>query len=130
MDESHVYVADGDSEGVAITDAGQWITSARWSPTGDWILFDQVNDSGTAHDLYIVAPDGSGERNLTETYDGGVCCGQWSPDGQRIVAPGGETSETSNLTVFNLDGSEPVRITEDGPSLISGTAGHLDRTDS
>jgi Tol biopolymer transport system component len=84
--KSAIYVADA-SGGRArrITGFGQSETSARWSPDGDWILFDRPRSSAD-HDLYLVRPNGADLTRLTTSEDGyGSCCGVWSPDGSSIL---------------------------------------------
>ena len=56
-----VYVVHADGSGLRrITPATTWATTARWSPDGRWIAFDQVDRPDGAHDLFLVHPDGSG----------------------------------------------------------------------
>ena len=59
---SAVFVASaGGGNAHRITDWGDWTTSARWSPTGDWIAFDKV-DSGVFHSVFLIHPDGSDQH--------------------------------------------------------------------
>lgn len=54
----------------------------NWSPLGDKIAFSGLRDGHA--DLYVVAPDGSGLRQLTsDLYDDREPA--WSPDGSAIV---------------------------------------------
>jgi Tol biopolymer transport system component len=92
--------------GQPIAPWGSWTTSARWSPDGRWIVFDQANRAGGAHDLYLVHPDGSGLRRLPAAAPGiGACCARWSPDGRALVYERGPTNDRLRLWLLNLDGS-------------------------
>ena len=95
---------------LSVTDiaaGSQTTTSARWSPDGQWIAYDIPSDTGP-HDEWIVHPDGSGGRNLTSTFDGGVCCAEWSPDSRYLVMQGGSyqgTGTPDQLIEVGIDGS-------------------------
>ena len=85
------------------------MTSARWSPDGRWIAFD--NGPGD-HDIFLVRPDGADVTNLTATLSTGVCCPQWSPDGSMLVAQSGEPDQdTVDLWVVRADGSGTTQLT-------------------
>jgi len=55
-------------------------TIPRWSPNGDLIVF------GRADALWLVAPDGSGLRQLSTPGRGYKAWASWSPDGKWIAA--------------------------------------------
>ena len=107
-----VPVAGGTA--VAITETGQYTTSARFSPDGQWIAFDRGIPGGM-HDVFLIHPDGSGLKDITSTFDVGVCCGQWSPDGRWLVVQGsltGKDPETDLFIVNTVDGTA-ARLTVD-----------------
>lgn len=79
--------------------------SPIWSPQGDRIAFLSFrNDLG--YDIYLMNPDGSGERPLRDAEHGGPLLTnniQWSPDGKKIMfAVGGKISV---VEVIAADGS-------------------------
>lgn len=87
-----------------------------WSPDGSLILFTHVEPNGTK-DIYTVAPDGSGRRNLTQdTAD--QYQPRWSPDGSEIVFGRG-----GDVYVMNVDGSNVRNLTQGAhPGAGSPTA--------
>jgi Tol biopolymer transport system component len=102
---SAVFVAAGDGTNAKqISDWGDYTTSAHWSPTGDWIVFDKINAAAGGHSFYLVHPDGSGTRSIASL--GPVCCAVWSPDGQRLLF-----SRASDLWTVMIDGSHPTQVT-------------------
>jgi Tol biopolymer transport system component len=75
------------------------------------IVFRSNASEATTHQLFSIAPSGSGRRNLTRNPYTNVN-GAWSPDGRRIafVQP---NSPGSPLVVMNSDGSAQRRLTDD-----------------
>jgi hypothetical protein len=53
-------------------------TVPRWSPDGRWIAF--APDRSDASGIFAVAPDGAGERRISDTGGWPV----WWPDGSRL----------------------------------------------
>ena len=95
-------------------------THPIWSPQGDRIAF--LSDRGAGgYDIYLMNPDGTGERLLRDAANGGPLLTnniEWSPDGSRIMyavggkiyvvevmAPGGGYSTTP---VQNVSATAPV----------------------
>lgn len=69
---------------------------------------------GEQTELFMINPDGSGERRLTDDPSAFDSQPAWSPDGSRIVfAKGGEIAERSGLFVMEADGSGVTLLVED-----------------
>jgi len=71
---------------------------------------------GYAGVLYVMNPDGSGQRRLSPAFPGM----RWSPDGQKIAFTAWSDG-TSDVYVMNADGSGQERLTSD-PSSEGGLA--------
>lgn len=87
----------------------------------DLIAFVRVLDAGDCGDqtdVFLMRPDGSGVRNLTNTSTAPVTCvidemhPDWSPDGRQIAFSSNEGGKT-NVYVVNADGSGKVNLTND-----------------
>lgn len=124
---SAVYVAEADgSRAEAITKPGAFTEGARWSPSGDWIVFNKksgpVGVKGS--DLYLIHPDGSELSAITTAGAGGTSdqVGPvWSPDGTRLlftVVPGGPVKR-GDLWIVDRDGTDVTRLT-DSPAQYWG----------
>jgi Tol biopolymer transport system component len=80
-----------------------WIVSSAKTEKGDW-------------DLFLMRPDGSHRRNLTNTPEMSEVAARFSPDGKRLLyyrMPKGETLDNNRyglyeLVIANADGTNPV----------------------
>ncbi|MBN3034418.1 MAG: M28 family peptidase [Bacteroidales bacterium] len=127
-----IFISERDGSGlVQLTDSYGYDAEGSWSPDGQWIVFssnrkayeDTLTESEKQQlemdpswfcDLYIVHPDGSGLKQLTDTpgYDGGPF---FSPDGRRIVWRRFSTDgHMADLYTMNIDGSNERRLTDFG----------------
>lgn len=111
-----IWVMNADGSGqVNLTDMPtNYGQTPVWSPDGDRILFTTANPAGTASELDIMSPDGSGRRRFSD--DGGDASnGVWSPDGSLVAFTTGRTGRTRIFTL-DADGSDPVQVTGDSDS--------------
>jgi dipeptidyl aminopeptidase/acylaminoacyl peptidase len=119
---SAVFVANADGTNKRrITRWGGWTTSARWSPSGDWIVFDRVNRGPGLHDLFITRPDGSDAHVVTPGLgDAGGCCAQWSSDSRYLIYERGADDQHQALYIVNIQG-RPIsrRLTGSTGSYLS-----------
>ena len=82
-----------------VTDFGFNAQSPKWSPNGQWILFQGQGD------LYAIRPDGSDKRIVSQHRPGEPkWLGGWSPEGKRIVyLEWGEGGRRDRILVATLD---------------------------
>jgi Tol biopolymer transport system component len=119
LTKAAVYVAEADGSRVeAITEPGAFTEAARWSPNGDWIVFNKKSGpiGVKGSDLYLIHPDGSGLHAITTegaagTSDQGGAV--WSPDGTRLLftsVPGGPV-KLGDLWIVDFDGTGLTQLT-------------------
>jgi Tol biopolymer transport system component len=80
-----------------------------------WIVFSAANDSGD-WDLFLMRPDGSDRRKLTDTRQYNEAGAKFSPDGKKLLyyrmavtaKMDNNTYGTYDLVIANTDGSDAV----------------------
>jgi dipeptidyl aminopeptidase/acylaminoacyl peptidase len=61
------------------------VSGVDWSPDGDWLAFSLAPGGGMNEQVYLVRPDGTGMRRLTEGGKENNRLGPWSHDGKRLA---------------------------------------------
>ena len=115
-----MFVADADgTHRHRITAWGGWTPNLQWSPDGRWIAFERLNRY-SAHDLFIIHPDGTGERMIPTGTDGGSCCVTWSPEGSELLYQHGPDDQEMALFRVAISGdTTPHKLTGFGPYLTA-----------
>jgi len=75
-----------------------------WSPDGKWFVTvsDRHPPHGHGYQLYVMHPDGSGERRLTK--NGLNCYPRFSPDSRTVVYCHQTAKEGNSIWVVDIDG--------------------------
>ncbi len=98
-------------------------SSPQWSPDGSRILFTVTSydlPKGTSNiDIYTVAADGSGLRQLTQS-DKPDTSPRWSPDGMSFVFVSARDDD-DQLWLMPIDGGEPRQLTHLSTGVDSPT---------
>jgi hypothetical protein len=88
-----------------LTRLGGMAYDPAWSPTGEQIAF-VSNESGN-DEIYLIAPDGTGLRQLTANTWQWDKHPSWSPDGDEIVFTSNRESGRQQIWIMSADGSAP-----------------------
>jgi len=75
-----------------------------WSPAGDLIAYSSVR--GGDADIWVMSPDGSGQRNLT-THPGWDWMPGWSPDGRQVTFTSDRDGD-EDIYALPVDSSAPT----------------------
>jgi dipeptidyl aminopeptidase/acylaminoacyl peptidase len=140
-DESHqvrrISAAGGEVESLTDSPGVQFYLGAV-SPDGSWISYAGNDREPTDQDV-LIRNLATGEMRRVYTDGGMTFAGDWSPDGQRLLAVRAEGNTEQTIFVLDADGIEaeqvlpekgsPLPFASPGPWLPDGT-GFLALTDS
>ncbi|MCC7178227.1 MAG: S9 family peptidase [Acidobacteria bacterium] len=107
-----VAAADG-SAPVQVTKGDDPIGRVTWSPKGDWLALSLAPGGGMNTQLFVVRPDGTGLRRLTDGGKETNNLGDWTDDGRRLTM-GSNRANPSAIDVYFADpvSGERVSISE------------------
>ncbi|MFQ5720369.1 MAG: S9 family peptidase [Acidobacteriota bacterium] len=95
----------------------------HWSPDGNWIVFEGTGDVpepiGLA-DLYVVSPDGSRVRRLTQTPDRNARILGWSGDSRSVFIVENDGMSRHILAVPRMTGQ--IRQVTTGDGIVGAAA--------
>lgn len=61
------------------------VSSVEWSPNGEWLAVEVAPGGGLNSQIYVLRPDGTGIRRLTDGGKENNRLGRWTPDSKTIV---------------------------------------------
>ncbi len=61
------------------------VTALEWSPSGEWIAVQVAPGGGLNSQIYLVHPDGTGLRRITEGGKENNWLGRWTPDSKALA---------------------------------------------
>jgi dipeptidyl aminopeptidase/acylaminoacyl peptidase len=73
-----------------------------WSPMSDWLAFSQAPGGGMNTQIYVVRPDGTGLKRLTDGGKETNNLGGWTHDGRRLMA-GSNRANPSAIDAYLVD---------------------------
>ena len=96
---TEIFVMDANGGNVKqVTEVG-FASRPRWSPDGEWILFEGVIDQG--RQIYAIRPDGTDMWLVSEHRpDAGMYLGGWSPDGKQVVYAASVRAQVTHTTII------------------------------
>jgi dipeptidyl aminopeptidase/acylaminoacyl peptidase len=68
-----------------VTSGDDPVEALAWSPTGEWIAVSIAPGGGLNSQVWVVRPDGTGLRMITEGGSVNNWLGGWTPDGKSIA---------------------------------------------
>jgi dipeptidyl aminopeptidase/acylaminoacyl peptidase len=68
-----------------ITSLEDPVTGIEWSPDGKWIAFSSAPGGGLNEQVFVMRPDGTGIRRITEGGKTNNRLGKWTPDSKWLL---------------------------------------------
>jgi Tol biopolymer transport system component len=88
-----------------------------WSADGQWIVVASSRNAKIGWQLYVMHPDGTGERQVTE--GGNPFYTRFAPDSRRLLYSDGTTEERRGAWLVGIDGKGRRRIFPTGTDQAS-----------
>ena len=85
-----------------VTNSSDPVQQAVWSPTSDWLAVTVAPGGGLNTQVYLVKPDGTGMRRLTEGGKDNNAVDAWSDDGAHLFIDSSRLDPASR-DVFDVD---------------------------
>ena len=93
---------------VQVTKGDDPVGRVVWSPNGEWLALSIAPGGGMNTQIYVVRPDGSGLRRLTDGGKETNNLGDWTHDGRRITM-GSNRSNPSAIDAYFVDPTTGAR---------------------
>lgn len=101
-----------------LTFGSDGITGHAWSPRGDWIFYGADRGGDEREGFYLIAPDGTRERELLPPSESYRAFGGFSPDGSKIAySATAEGSDTYDIHVVDLETGKDRLVLKGGLGL-------------
>jgi len=78
------------------------VTAIDWSPNGEWIALQSAPGGGLNEQVYIMRPDGSGMRRITEGGKTNNRLGWWMPDSKSLLI-GSSRRSAAAIDIWRVD---------------------------
>ncbi len=85
-----------------VTGLDDQIASVHWSPDGRWLAFSLAPGGGMNQQVYLIRPDGTNLRRLTDGGKETNHLGSWTPDG-RFLALGSNRRAAEAMDAYLVD---------------------------
>ena len=86
---------------------------AVWAPEGDWIAFTLAPGGGMNEQVYVVRPDGTGLRRLTDGGKENNRLGGWTHDGRRLLLGSNRRDPAAiDAYLYDLDANDNRLVTQ------------------
>ncbi|MGH9324144.1 MAG: S9 family peptidase, partial [Vicinamibacteria bacterium] len=87
------------------------VGGVAWSPDGEWLAISVAPGGGMNQQVYLVRPDGTGLRRLTDGGKENNWLGDWSDDGEVLTfASNRENPEAMDAYVYDIALGSPSHV--------------------
>jgi dipeptidyl aminopeptidase/acylaminoacyl peptidase len=90
-----------------VTALDDQVQGVAWSPSGEWLAFSLAPGGGMNTQVYLVRPDGTGLRRITDGGKENNWLGEWTHDGRQLaVASNRRDPQAMDAYLFDLESGE------------------------
>ena len=100
-----------------VTNGDDPVTGAQWSPASDWLAVTIAPGGGLNTQVYVVKPDGTGLRRLTDGGKDNNAFNAWTEDGKKIAIDSSRLNPASR-DCFLIDvASGEIKLASKNPGI-------------
>ena len=105
-----------------VTALDDQIYGVSWSPDGDWLAFSLAPGGGMNMQIYLIHPDGTGLRRLTDGGEVNNWLGPWTHDSRMLaIASNRRSADAMDAYLIDITGGEFRLVAENkGVSDLTG----------
>ncbi len=96
-----------------VTALNDQVSGVSWSPDGEWLAFSMAPGGGMNSQVYLIRPDGTDLRRLTDGGKDNNWLGDWTHDGRRLlIASSRRDPKTVDAWYYDIAASKLVLVAE------------------
>jgi dipeptidyl aminopeptidase/acylaminoacyl peptidase len=96
-----------------VTSLDDQVSSVAWSPSGDWLAFQVAPGGGMNEQIYLIRPNGTDMRRITDGGKDNNWLGLWRDDGNSLAfASSRRTPEAMDGYVYDVSTGEHRLVAE------------------
>ncbi len=96
------------------------VSAVEWSPTGEWIALTVAPGGGLNTQIYLMRPNGTGLRRITEGGKENNVLNGWSPDGRHLMLASNRRGTNMDAYLYDV-GKGEMRLVAENPGVGSLT---------
>lgn len=98
-----------------VTAGDDQIGGVAWSPNGDWLAVSLAPGGGMNQQIYLVRPDGTGMRLITDGGKENNWLGKWTDDGARLaMSSNRDNPQSMDSYFYDVSGGELKLVAKNG----------------
>jgi len=95
------------------------VANVKWSPDGEWLAVQIAPGGGLNEQIYVMRPDGSGSRRITEGGTSNNQIGLWMPDAKSLlIVSNRRTPNAKDIWIMDV-GSGEMRLVAENTGIGS-----------
>src|SRR5271154_411088 len=110
-----IYTLPIEGGAAKLIDGGMAFDSQpKFSPDGKWIAF--ISDREGSENVFIMHPDGTGQKQVSKGPNNEFASPSWAPDGNYVYASkAGFGINTFEIWMYHINGGSGVQVTKSKP---------------